>query len=98
MRQHQCLLRSCGILGPQGKWEGSQTTLSAMLIMLYPQGVIDIDVEINKSEKKLAFAKSGLEKLAKTMQSESYAKKPEENKVKDAEKVSLRLSSLSARS
>lgn len=89
MRQHQCILRSRSTLGPQGTChEASSYLRSADYHHL--QGVIDIDVEINRSEKKLAFAKLGLEKLAKTMQSESYVKKPEENKAKDAEKVSLR--------
>lgn len=42
---------------------------------------------MTKADKKLQFAQASLEKLEKSMESPAYAKKPEEVKTKDSEKV-----------
>lgn len=42
---------------------------------------------MTKADKKLQFAQAALEKLEKSMESATYAKKPEDVKTKDSEKV-----------
>lgn len=57
------------------------------------QGVINVDAEVAKTEKKRAFAQLGLEKLREGMRAPDYTtKKPEAVREKEAVKVRFLMS------